>query len=211
MVPWIHIGGEGPNSLKAGYYLAGYDIPVSETLLDFRGEIFIPFIFSVVIRVCDVFQLPIRVSAYAAVYTLSILCAFGILFAYRLGSSLFDDTMGLYFSILFGLSYLFWYYSQQVRNNSLCATLMLAATYFFWKSLQEDSEWHWFVLWGLFTTFAFETEYFGALLLPFYILYILSLRKIDWIADLFFLRKKNVSSPTSTKKQGRLILFHYFL
>lgn len=155
IVPWIHIGGEGPEKIYAGYYLAGYDVEFSKTRLGDRGELFNSLIFSLIIRVCDLLQLPIRVSVYAALYSLPFLCSVSIVIAYLLGSDLFDEKVGLCFSLLLGSSYQFWYFSNQTRVTASCATMMLASVYFFWKVLQKGSKWYWFALWTLFTVLAF--------------------------------------------------------
>jgi len=172
-MPWFHIGGEGPERIFAGYYLAGYDIGIPKTQLDIRGEILVQSIFSLIVRVCDAFHVSVGISAHLVLYSLLFLNLTAILIAYFLGSYLFNDTIGLYFSLLLGSSYQFWYFSNQTRIETPCATLMLASVYAFLKTLDKDSNWLWFILWGLLSAFAFETTYFAGLLPVFYVLYIL--------------------------------------
>jgi len=181
IVPWIHIGGEGAERLFAGFYLAGYNVEVPLTELDIRGEIFIQFVMSLIIRLCDLLSLPVSFSANIALYAFPLVNLTAIFFAYLLGSSLFNRKIGFYFSLLLGLSYQFWYFSNQTRLQPVCATLMLASVYFFWKSIQENSEWYWFVLWGLFSVFAFEAMYLAFLLPLFYLSFLILSKKFNWI------------------------------
>ncbi len=177
LLPYVHIGGEGPERILAGYYLAGYNIDVTLTQLDTRGELFIQSVISLIVRICDAFCCPVEYSVQLSLYTFPLINLLAIIFAYVLGSDLFDEEVGFYFSVLLGLSYIYWYFSNQTRITTICSTLMLISTYIFWKCLQENSKWYWFPLLGIFSALAFEAEYFASFLFIFYILFLVLTRK----------------------------------
>lgn len=78
-------------------------------------------------------------SEYAARSLSVILGTLSVFMTYKVGSSVFDDKLGLLGSLIIGLSVFHIEYSQEARNYSLMVLLALCSYYYFIRLLAKNS------------------------------------------------------------------------
>jgi len=78
-------------------------------------------------------------SEFSARFPSVIFGFFAIFMIYKVGSLIFDKEVGIFSSLIIGLSTFHIYYSQEARMYSLISLLTLLSIYFFIKLLRERS------------------------------------------------------------------------
>ena len=178
IAPLMHsdMGSDPKHYMLKGFFIAGYKVPLDQGAI--KRPPFIPFLFSFFYAIYPKWPM-----IWIATWVIPIISALGFVFLYKLLSEMFNQEVGLIGGVLLSLSYIFWYYSNQVRVDAPGGALCMIAIYYFWKGIEEHPRY--LLLCSIVSAIAFATKAFSGLLLFFYFSYVMLTRKFGLFKDRF--------------------------